>query len=228
MKPEQVFVANLVAILLAATLAGVLASGRAWLCRSFALYLASSLATNRMVTWWPQQFYTPGFWAAKEMLQALLVVAVAVELALVGFSAFPRARRIAVGGVLAVAALAAIGIGAGPVGDYRAWLGSTVARATAGAVWSMAVVVLVAYRYGLPLVAWHRTLALGFVLYGGLYAVLLGAVGPFGWPAYGYLAALDPAAYAATVGLWTFGAWRMDWRDIWLRTRGLLRGESQP
>jgi hypothetical protein len=228
MRPEQVFVANLVAILLAATLVGVVATGRIWLCRSFGLYLALTLATNRMVTWWPEHFYTHGFWAAKELLQALLVVAVAVELALVGFSAFPRVRRIAVLAVVTVSTLATIGIGAGPMGDYRAWVGSVVARAAVGAVWSMALVVLVAYRYGLPLASWHRMLAMGFVLNHGVYALLLGAVGYFGWSAYGYLSALDPAAYAASVGLWTFGSWRTDWRDIWVRTQGRLRDESRP
>ncbi len=75
----------------------------------------------------------------------------------------------------------------------------------------MLVVVMVASWYRLPLGPWHRMIALGFVLYQGAYAVLLSALAGTGWSAYAYIVGLEPAAYAATVGLWTFGAWRTAW-----------------
>ncbi len=227
MNPGQVFVADLVALLLGATLVGALVTGRVWLCRSFGLYLLTTLGTNRLVTWWPDQFFTWRFCVAKELLQPLLIAAVAIEIAIVGLSAFPRARRIALSGVLAVVLATAVCVALGAGDDPGALVGSVVGHAALGAAWSMLVVVAVAYWYRLPLGPWHRMLALGFLLHNGLYAVLLGAVGHFGWQeAARYLVALDPAAFAATVGLWAFASWRMEWLQA--RVQRPLRGGSEP
>lgn len=229
MTPEQAAVADLAALLVAAVLVGAAASGRLWLCRSFGFYLVYTLATNRLVSWWPEHFFTWRFWTMKETLQAVLVVAVAVELARAAFAPFPRARRLAVVGVLSVATLAWLGAGAAAaVAGGGTPPAASVARAVLGAVWAMAVVVAVAYRYRLPLSPWHRLLALGFTLYYGLYALLLGALEQFGSPAHRYAAALDPAAYAATAGLWLSGCWQASWREVWSRARGWLRGEQYP
>jgi hypothetical protein len=48
----------------------------------------------------------------------------------------------------------------------------------------------------------------GFFLHLTAYVVLLSLVKHFGWSAYPIVAALDPAAYGASVGLWALGAWR--------------------
>jgi hypothetical protein len=209
--PAQEAVANLVALLLGGALVGLFVTGRIWLCRSFGLYLGSALATNRAVVWWPERFYTSEFWAVKETLQAALAIAVAVELADVALMAFPRARAVVRRGVLGVAFLTLLGVSAAIAGGYHVWVGALAPRASLGASWAMLVVVMVAAWYRLPLGPWHRMIALGFVLYQSVYAVLLTALAGSGWSAYSYIVGLEPAAYAATVGLWTFGAWRTEW-----------------
>jgi hypothetical protein len=208
MKPEQVLVANLVAALLLATLAGLAVRGRVLLCRSFAVYVALALTTNRLVTWWPEQFYTSDFWTFKETLHAILMALVALELTVVGLEAFPRARRAGVLALMLIAGVTALAVAAEPAPDYATRVGVLLARAQTGAVWGFVAVLAIASWYRLPLHPMHRSITLGFALNLGVYGVLLSAVGHFGWSAYRYVAALDPAAYAATVGLWMLAAWR--------------------
>jgi len=207
----QQTVANLVALLLGGALVGLFVTGRIWLCRSFGLYLGMTLATNRLIVWWPEHFYNIQFWALKEALQAALVMAVAVELADVALMTFPRARSSVRRGVAAVALLTLLGVSTAIAGGYYVLVGTLAARASLGAAWAMLVVLMVTTWYRLPLGPWHRMIALGFVLYQGAYAVLLSALVGTGWSAYSYIVGLDPAAYAATVGLWAFGAWRTAW-----------------
>src|SRR5262249_46495978 len=102
----------------------------------------------------------------------------------------------------------ALTVAAEPAPDFAARVGMLLARAQTGAVWAFAAFVAIASWYRLPLHPMHRSITLGFVLYLGVYGMLLSAVGYFGWSAYPYIAALDPAAYAATVGLWMHAAWR--------------------
>jgi hypothetical protein len=209
--PAQESVANLVALLLGGALVGLFVTGRVRLCRSFGLYLGVTLASNRAIVWWPERLFTGEFWAVKETLQAALVIAIAAELADVALMAFPRARTVVRRGVVAVALATLLGVSGAIAGGYYAWVGSLAPRASLGASWAMLVVVLVAARYRLPLGPWHRIIALGFVLHQSVYAVLLSVLAASGWSVYPYVVGLEPAAYAATVGLWVFGAWRSDW-----------------
>jgi hypothetical protein len=209
--PAQQTVANLVALLLGGTLVGLLVTGRFWLCRSFGLYLAVTLTTNRLIVWWPEHFRNGQFWTLKEIVQAALVMAVAVELADVALMTFPRARSVVRRGVAAVALLTALGVSTAIAGGYYVWVDTLAARASLGAAWAMLVVVMVTVWYRLPLGPWHKTIVLGFVLNQGAYALLLSILAGTGWSAYRYIDGLSPAVYAATVGLWAFGAWRTAW-----------------
>ena len=211
MKPEQVMVANLAAALLLATLMGLAARGRVRLCRAFAVYLALALTTNRLVTWWPERFYTRDFWTFNETLQAILIPLVALELMVVATrglpEAFPRARRAGVVALTLIAAATVLAMAATPARDYAARMG-VLAWAQAGAAWSFVAFLAIACWYRLPLHPMHRSITLGFALHLGIYGALLGALGHFGESAYRYVAALDPAAYTATVGVWMLAAWR--------------------
>ncbi len=210
MTLAQVLVANVAASFTVAALAGVIVMGRARLCRSFVLYLATTLATNRAVVWWPASFFTPWFWVFKEFLLAALVVGMAMELASEGLMAFPRARRRSQAGVLAVTLVTAtaLAIERNAGEGHRAHLGSLVGIATAGAVWTVAVVVVVAWWYWIPLGPWHRVIAVGLLLACGVDAVLLSGLRVVGWFAHAEIVALGPAASTATAGIWAAAAWR--------------------
>jgi hypothetical protein len=211
MTAAQEWVANLVVLLLVGTLAGLLLTGRLWLCRSFGVYIAATIVTNRLVVWWPDRFYAAEFWSVKELILRGLVLAVAFELAGVALQSFPRAQRLARWGIGIVAALTAFAISGVIAGGAYAWVMVFARRAALGAAWAMLVVVVVAGWYRIPLLPWHRTIMVGFILYQSLYAVqqiaLVGTV----WSADSYILALDPVSYAATVGVWMFGACRPMW-----------------
>jgi fluoride ion exporter CrcB/FEX len=208
MSQGSLFIANLVALLLFGALLGVLLRGRASRCWSFTAYLALALITNRLVCWWPERFFRLWFASLKELMYAALMVVITLELAWVALARFPRARRQAISIVAAVGGVVAVLVSTTRSEGLQARIGTTTALANSGALLVLVVLLAVVYWYHLPLESWHRVIAQGFVLYGGAYGVLLGAVGLFGHEAYGYLVALDPAAYAATVGLWVLAAWR--------------------
>src|SRR5262249_19167532 len=147
--------------------------GRARLCLSFVAYLAMAIVTNRLIVWWPEQFFTLRFWTLKEGLYATFTGLVALELAWVALEAFPRARRMCMVTVGAVVGLTLLAVGTAPNGDRIARVGEFMAAAQTGAVWTLVVVLAVASWYRLPLHAWHRSIALGFALYGGVYAAML-------------------------------------------------------
>jgi hypothetical protein len=208
MSPGSLLVANFVAVLLVGALAGIFVRGRASRCWSFAAYLLVALVSNRLVSWWPERFFRLWFASLKEMAYAVLLVVITAELALVALGRFRRARRQAIIAGATVAGVVAVLVSTTHSEDLRARVGTTAALANGGALLVLVVLLVVVYWYRLPLEPWHRVIAQGFVLYRGVYGVLLGAVGLFGLEAYRYLVALDPAAYAATVGLWVMAAWR--------------------
>ncbi len=221
-------IADLAALLLLATLVGMALSGRIQLCRSFALYLAVVVVVNRLIRWWPEQFYTSRFFTGKELVYAGLSIAIVIELAWSGLASFPRARRIS----LALVSVVTLGFVVAAVrtfgaNDYATQIGVVVGGAQSFALAALVVFLAVAQWYRLPLRPWHRAIAIGFLLYRGVYGVLLGALAHWGGPVYAFVAELDRAAYAVTVGLWGFAAWRTEWHDLTaearLRARALQR-----
>jgi hypothetical protein len=208
MRPEAAFVADMVALLLAAVLGGVVVRRRTTSCLTFTAYLGVALTANRLITWWPDVFYRVWFAATKELLYAALKLAITLELALSALGRFPRARRQAVVGALIIGGVAAVLVTTTHSDDLRGRIGLTTAFANLGAMGALATLLGVVYWYRLPLDEWNRMIMLGLLMYGGVYGVLLASVGLFGLDAVRYLTALDPAAYAATVGLWVVPAWR--------------------
>lgn len=208
MKAEQVFVANLVGVILAMTLLGLVVRRRITLCRSFTVYIAGVFVTDRLAVHWPEQFWTQGFWHGKEFALAGFKLVIAAELAHLIFQALPRARRAAIAFMIAATLVLAAAAASDPVPEGVPALGLAQARIQASAVWAFVMLVLLATWYHLPLHPFHRALLTGFALYLGVYGTLLGLLGSRGVGMYPYFAALDPAAYAATVGLWALAAWR--------------------
>jgi hypothetical protein len=210
MDPQAQVVALLNAALLTATLVGLYIRRRDSLCRSFAAYLAVALVCNRLVSVWPQMFFAEWFWGLKESLYSAFKLAVAMELALLTFSQFPRARRLMLTWSVAVVALALLlqlaphemGVG------YVAQLTVAMPRGQIGLLCLLATFVFLAFFYRVPIHPFHRGVLAGFALYLVASAVLWTLQRWLGADAYIYLAALDPAAYAASVGVWAWAAWR--------------------
>lgn len=208
MKPEEVLIANVVAALVAATLVGMAFRRRSAECSTFTVYLAVVLLTNRLVTWWPESFYTWRFWVLKEIVLQALILAVAIDLSSVALRPFPRARRWTLAALLALVAATCLAAALAERGDYFHALAVLVPRLGAGAALAFGVLASVTLWSWLPVRPFHRMIVAGFFLHLTAYVALLTLVKQLGWSAYPVLAALDPAAFGASVGLWLLGAWR--------------------
>ena len=186
------------------TLAGALFRDRVRLCRSFALYLLVVLTADCLMLAWPETFYTRAFWTVKEAVYVGLKIAIAIEVAMLALSELPHARKVALALQVIVLGVTVVAMRV-PDASYAVTLGLVQPRGQAGVVWVFFVFLLVAARYRVPLHPYHRTIATGAVLYMGSQAVLWDFAGVFGR---GFVDVADPLLYAASLGMWAWGAWR--------------------
>jgi hypothetical protein len=208
MKPEAVLIAHVVAALLAFTLAGLAVRRRLTDTPAFTLYLLTVLVSNRLITGWPEQFFVWKFWAVKEVVLQLLVLGVAIGVAHGSLRPFPRARLWALGAVSGITLVTvAVALWTEP-GQYFQAIAVLIPRLCGGGAVAFGVLALVAHWSLLPMSRFHQMIIAGFFLHLTAYLALLSLVKHFGWSAYPVLSALDPAAFAASVGLWALGAWR--------------------
>jgi hypothetical protein len=210
-------IADLTAILLFVSICGLLVRQRAHLSWAFFAYLIAVLLGNRLVTWWPDRFWNYGFYRGKEATYASLTVLAAFEIALLTFSMFPVARRRALGTMLAALVFSLVAADLQLTGTAFAWmesLGLLTPGGQAGRLWLFVIPTLFAVYYRVPLHPFHRSVLVGFALYLAGYCCLLGfvemhsATRPAYLAAHSYLRALDPIAFAASVGVWTWAALR--------------------
>ena len=212
MGPERLVLANLNGLMMGLLLVGLFSHRRDRLCRSFTAYLVAVLLCDRLIVTWPETFYTARFWIAKEQVYWILKLAVSTEIGLLTFSRFPRARRflaMLLLGLLILAAAAQLAPASrGPGEDSYDWVGVAGPRGQASLVVMMAGLVLMAAYYRVPLHPFHRSILLGLGLYLFVFTGLLTALRVCGSPLYSLFNTLDPAAYASSVGVWTWAAWR--------------------
>jgi hypothetical protein len=211
-------IADLTACLLLVAICGLFVRGRARLSWAFLAYLVAVFLGNRLVTWWPDRFWNYYFYQGKEATYASLTVLAAFEIALLTFAMFPVARRRATLAMLAVLVLSLAAADLHLDGAAFAWLrslGLLTPGGQAGRLWLFVIPALVATYYRVPLHPFHRSVLAGFALYLAGYCCLLGFVeanSGTGRSAYleaqAYLRALDPIAFAASVGVWTWAALR--------------------
>ncbi len=205
----QARLADLNAVLIVLALAGLLVHRRYRLSWAFGAYLLAVLLGNRLPQLWPERFFTPRFWNAKELAYAVLKVGIAVELGVLTFARFPRARRIFLGLVAALVAVALVVQLAPSIPQAgEAWASYVNPRGQACVLWFLAGMLALVRYYRVPLHPFHRTLLLGFGLYLGMYVGALSVLRARGAEAYTFYSALDPAAYAATMGIWAWACWR--------------------
>ncbi len=220
MMPQvQQLVATLGALLQVLLLVGLLVTRRIRLCRTFGLFVLALLVGNRLATWWPGQFHTQQFWILKQGIYAVLKVGVALSLAAVAFMEFPRARRIARLGIVAVAVLGAGWVALGPNQSYTAWVTIVAPRMDVTGGLCMLVVLGVAYWYRLPLISWHWTIILGFLVAQTNATAFSSVIRYAGWSHYWFCTIFSSVLGVAVTGWWAFGAWR---------SAGVRVGAEQP
>jgi hypothetical protein len=207
---HQIQIANLSAAIVALVIVGLFVQHRARLCWSFLAYCFAVLLGNRLVVLWPETFFRGWFWSLKATVYGVLCAAVAIEIALLTFSQFPRARKRMLAVVACMTAFGGLGLLLKAIAEDGYWtrLGVLVPSAEIGVLFLFAAVLGFAFYYRVPLHPFHRGLMVGFALYLGVDPAVLALVRQFGPGAYPYVAALDPALFASTVGIWAWAAWK--------------------
>jgi hypothetical protein len=211
MSGLQLAVAHAVKLAIVGLLAGLLWRGRVRLCWSFAAYALAILVGNSLVSLWPARFYNPSFWVLKQGVYDALKMAVALELALRAFAAFPGALRTARGVLLALLAASTLVLGAlTPPSSYMTLWEWQPGTSTA-AVWLLTATALLVVWYQVPLHPWPRAIMLGLTPYLLVFVVVLEMLRRHGWKSFRAEAGiLDSLAYLSLVVFWAWAVWRRD------------------
>jgi hypothetical protein len=207
---DQLLVALSVEVALAAIGVGLLARGRWRLSWFFSAYVAAILVGNVLVTWWPQAFFVPGFWMAKQIVYDVLKLGLALELAWRTFRVFPGAGAAARRVVLVILLLTTIVTIAASGGgfSYLTMAGDIHPRVVNGTIWLLAVTLGLAQWYRVPIHPFHRAVLASLGAYLAVFGALLRVWGIYGWAAQAYFNALDPLAYLLLTLYWAHLAWR--------------------
>jgi hypothetical protein len=208
---EQLLVSAFAKLGMALCLAGVALRGRARFSRYFTLYLIACLTGNITTTVWPEIFFTYEWWTIRQATYGALLLATALELVYLTFSALPGAQATMQRVLLGVLALTFVSLVLLPDGGGdRSFLMTLYPRMLNGTVWLFAAAVGVGLLYRVPIHPWHRAIMIGFAAYLTVFGVLLRLIQVFGWRMLDVLNALDPLAFVSLLGYWTWMAWRTD------------------
>jgi hypothetical protein len=206
---DQVLSTNANAIMLIATLAGLVLRDRVRLCGTFAFYLVLAFTGNRLALLWPELFWNYDWWRAKENAYSIVSMLIVVEIAILTFAAAPRARNVTLALVAGVLFLTLVAIVDGPLQqEYWVRFGVMEPHGKAGSIWLFVVLLAAANYFRVPLHPLHRSIVLGFVLYRSVWAWLLAVLAQERMAAYPFVSALDGAAYLSTTSLWCAAGWR--------------------
>lgn len=211
MTPLQWWVGVLVELILVALIGGLVVRHRYSACYSFSVYLIAVLVPEALISAWPARFHRWDFWLMKETVHNLLKFAIALELALRTFQAFPGARATARSVVLLVVLLALAGILAGPVqpaADFSDLASRLHPRILNGTIWLFTAIAAVILWYRLPVDAFHKAILIGFIPYLLVFTVAMNALDAIGWHLQTIASYAETLAYLLLLGYWTHAAWR--------------------
>jgi hypothetical protein len=197
-------------ILICAILAGLVVRRRAASCWSFVAYLTAVAVSDLLITVWPERFFRKDFWILKESVHNLLKLAVAIELMVRIFYAFPAAYAVARRGVVLVIAGLGVLVWSSLRGgtDYTAVVGRLHPTVNDGTVWLLVALGGYCLWYHLPLDSLHKAILIGLVPYLLLYSVVLRALVALGWESGSVFNRLAPVAYFVLLAYWLHVAWR--------------------
>jgi len=204
-------------LLLAVCLTGLFVRRRQALCISFTLYLMAVLASDTLLLAWPARFLTWNFWVFKETVHNALKFAIALELTLRTFRAFPAARRTAAW-LVGVAVLVLTWVTVGPFSGGPAPLIKasrpqelTVALQPyilAGTLWLFLAISVLILWYRLPVAPLHKALLLGFVPYLLIFTVSMNLLKAMGGDVRVTAGYVKNVAYLGLLAFWAIVAWR--------------------
>ena len=212
MTPLQRVILYTVDLLILGLLTGLVVRRRYAACYSFFLQLVAVLASDLLLVFWPDPFYTKKFWLIKDSVLYLLALVIAVELTIRTFRAFPgahwTARRLLFAILALTTALAVLAFPREP-SDITSTLAEQVyPRLLNGAVWLFTGIAALILWYRLPVDPLHKAILIGFVPYLIVFTVVLNWLHTFGWEQLAErLSYLESSAYLLVVAYWAYAAW---------------------
>lgn len=205
-------------ILILATLTGLAARGRLRLAYSFPVYLLAVVVLSSVSAIWPSRFNTWSFYWLKQSVYTTLEVAVAFELAVRAFQAFPAARRTARIALLAVVAITIVAAWTAPVPSgneqvQREWADRVLAllpRFANGVAWLFGALFALILYYRIPLHPLHKAIAFGFMAFLLLLTVGLDQVKRSDFARLTFVSYAGSIGYTLVAACWARVAWRKD------------------
>jgi hypothetical protein len=205
-------------LLLAILLGGLFARRRARFCVAFTVYVAAVVVSNSLILLWPERFYAWWFYLTKELTLNVIKLAVALELTLRVFQAFPRARKTARNALLLVLAITVVAVASAPsrapATGREEWASALVLsiqpRITNGTAWLFGAIFAVILYYRVPLHHLHKAIAAGFMAYLLLFTFVLDFLSRAEPGVYRAMAYASPMAYTLLEVYWAWAAWRRD------------------
>jgi hypothetical protein len=202
---------HLLSMVVFLALAGLVRRDRVRLCWSFSAYLLALGLGNTLVAVWPERFFTSEVWIVQQTVYNALKVAVAIELGLRVFRAFPAAELLARRALLTGMAVTTLLLVALPAGaDYRSFLDHLLPRILQGTIWLLNGLALVIVWYRLPVHPFHKAVLAGFVPYLLIFVTLLNVCRRFDWSEWIYelYSAADLTAFLLVNAYWALAAWK--------------------
>jgi hypothetical protein len=198
-------------LLIASAALGVIARRRFSAWRFFFVYLVAVFVGGALPHIWPDRFFTPEFWQVKETVYVALRFAMAAELAVRTFRAFPGAmatlRRVTF--IILLVTLAAVLTA--PVGEgYTSFLSEVQPRVLNGSVWIFTAIAGLVLYYRLPIGRFQKSVLLSYVPYVLAFTVFITHWGRGGWRSGPIVVHANQLAYVALVAYWNLAVWRRD------------------
>jgi hypothetical protein len=192
-------------------LIGLFARRRAGSCWTFVAYLAAVGISDLLILLWPERFWRQGvFWIFKENLHNFLKLAVALELLVRIFRAFPSAYAAAGRAMLVVlvALGVLIGVSLSKGADYFAVVGRLHPQVNDFTAWVFIALAGYCLWYHLPLDSLHKAILIGLVPYLLVYSVAQRTVVALGWERGWMFNRSAPVALVLLLAYWAYVVWR--------------------
>ncbi len=181
----------------------------------FTAYLLFGGAVGLLQALWPQRFYTGWFWLVKETFYFVLKLGIALEVAWRTFRGFPGAQshvRLVALTVLGATALLVIAV---PVPadstGYDVYVKTVTElhpRVHNGVIWLMAVTLVLAQWYRVPVHPFHAGILVGQVLYTGFWSTSLSLASVYGLETTARWRLAFAVAHYLLVGWCLYISWR--------------------
>jgi hypothetical protein len=194
----------------------LIARGRWRLCCSFTAYVAVGVVMCFITTVWPERFYNHATYLPYLALIDILKVGIGLETGWRTFRAFPGAASTARKATLIILAATVLAVAGVPVIDPHSTSFETTMlnfhpRATDGAIWLMAAVLVIARWYRVPVDRFHSSVLTSQVAYTAFFSwVLRLFVGHDFEATRLFINALDGSVILILTCWWIHVAWRAE------------------